>query len=108
VPYPDCFFDKVYSTMAVHHFPDQEKSIEELARVLKPKGFLVIVDISPQTFLGRLARLFENGLLRHHLNFLGAEELCEMLRRRGGFDVEQTEQKSSIYFVRASRRGSQS
>ena len=105
IPYPDAYFDKVYSTMAVHHFPDQPKSFSELGRVLKPGGSLVIVDISAHTLPGRLARFFENGLLRSHLTLLSIMELKEMLERDGAFDVRETEQHSSTYFVWAVRRG---
>lgn len=47
IPYDDAFFDKVYSTMAVHHFSNQRESFAELARVLKPGGLLVVVESHP-------------------------------------------------------------
>ena len=103
MPYPDSFFDKVYSTMAVHHFPDQRKSFREFARVVKPEGPLVIAEIAPYTFLGKLVRLFENGILRSRLRFLGAGELTEMLRQNGDFEIKETRQNSSVYFVQAAR-----
>jgi ubiquinone/menaquinone biosynthesis C-methylase UbiE len=104
IPYPDGFFDKVYSTMAVHHFPDQRKSFKEFARVMKRGGVLVIVEITPSTFLGRLARFFENVILRSHLSFLGVDELARMLMQDGDFEIRETKHNSSVYFVQA-RRG---
>jgi ubiquinone/menaquinone biosynthesis C-methylase UbiE len=55
--------------MAMHHFPDQQGSFSEIARVLKPGGIMVVVDINPKTFLGKLARFFENSIMRSHLSF---------------------------------------
>ena len=103
MPYPDGFFDKVYSTMAVHHFPDQRKSLREFGRVVKPGGLLVIVEISPHTLLGGLARFFENGILRSHLRFLAIDELAEVLKRNGDFEIGERRQGSSVYFVQATR-----
>jgi ubiquinone/menaquinone biosynthesis C-methylase UbiE len=103
IPYPDGFFDKVYSTMAVHHFPDQQKSFREFGRVIKPGGVLVIVEIAPHTLLGRLARFFENVILRSHLSFLGTDELAELLRQNGDFEIREKKQISSLYFVQAER-----
>jgi ubiquinone/menaquinone biosynthesis C-methylase UbiE len=103
IPYEDAFFDKVYSTMAVHHFPNQRNSFTEMARVLKPGGLLVVVEISPRTIAGRMARFFENGILRSHLNFLRPEELSEMLKKGGRFRVRTTERSGAVYFIQAVR-----
>ena len=37
----------VISRYALHHFPDIQKSISEVSRVIKPKGFLFISDPTP-------------------------------------------------------------
>jgi ubiquinone/menaquinone biosynthesis C-methylase UbiE len=101
IPYESGSFDKVYSTMAVHHFADQEKSFREIARVLKPGGTLVIADISTRSFLGKLGGFFENTLMRAHLRFLSLEELVAMLGREGEFVVKEGEESGSGYFVQA-------
>jgi len=101
IPYDGGFFDKVYSTMAVHHFADQEKSFREIARVLKPGGTLVIADISTRSFLGKLGGFFENTIMRAHLRFLNLEELVAMLGREGEFAVKEAKEGGSGYFVQA-------
>ena len=103
IPYPDGFFDKAYATLAVHHFSDQPKSFKELARVVSPDGLLVIVDLSPRTFLGRINQLWENVILRYHLTFLGFQDLILLLERDGEFKVEETKQLGPAYFVKAVR-----
>lgn len=40
LPFHDSFFDRAYSTMALHHFSDLGKALGEFARILKPCGYL--------------------------------------------------------------------
>ncbi|MFF5969974.1 class I SAM-dependent methyltransferase [Streptomyces sp. NPDC012769] len=44
LPYPPATFDVVTSTVSFHHWHDQRRGIEEMSRVLKPGGRLVIAD----------------------------------------------------------------
>ncbi len=49
LPYPDNAFDIVTCRLVAHHFPSLAPSLMEMARVLKPGGQLLIVDIiSPE------------------------------------------------------------
>ncbi|MEB3309521.1 MAG: class I SAM-dependent methyltransferase [Snowella sp.] len=45
LPYADCSFDGVISNSLVHHLPDPLPFFQELKRVLKPNGFLVLRDL---------------------------------------------------------------
>lgn len=45
LPFPDSFFDKVFSIAVFHHIPSEElrmRFLKEIKRVLKPEGSLVI------------------------------------------------------------------
>ena len=44
IPYPDNFFDVVYTCEALEHAVDIKCAIREMARVTKPHGKIVIVD----------------------------------------------------------------
>ncbi|MBT3320069.1 MAG: class I SAM-dependent methyltransferase [Clostridia bacterium] len=44
MPYPDSFFDTVINTMAFSGYPDGETAINEMLRVLKYDGTLLILD----------------------------------------------------------------
>ncbi|MGY0692326.1 class I SAM-dependent methyltransferase [Virgibacillus sp. FSP13] len=49
LPFPDCMFDLITCRIAAHHFPNPEKFISEVKRVLKPNGqFLFIDNIAPE------------------------------------------------------------
>jgi ubiquinone/menaquinone biosynthesis C-methylase UbiE len=44
LPYEDNFFDIVVSTSTFHHYPYPTDVLEEIHRVLKPKGTLILCD----------------------------------------------------------------
>jgi ubiquinone/menaquinone biosynthesis C-methylase UbiE len=57
LPYPDSSFDRVLSSIMLHHLktPDKEKTAHEIYRVLKPGGQLHIIDFGkPYTWYGKL------------------------------------------------------
>jgi len=57
LPYPDEYFDRVLSSIMIHHLktPDKIKTAQEVYRVLKPGGQLHIIDFGkPITWYGKL------------------------------------------------------
>jgi len=45
LPFPENYFDKIYSIAVLHHIPSKEfrlRVLEEIKRVLKPKGLLIL------------------------------------------------------------------
>ncbi len=61
LPYPDASFDTVVNTMAFTGYPDGAAAAAELARVLKPGGRLVLIDINYPSDGNRLGA----ALVRH-------------------------------------------
>ena len=49
IPYPDNSFDVVTSSLVYHHLNQEQKvaGLQEVARVLKPNGRFLIVDLNP-------------------------------------------------------------
>ncbi len=45
LPFPDASFDRVTCRLAPHHFPNAAGSVREAARVLKPGGLFLLVDL---------------------------------------------------------------
>ena len=83
LPFDDGTFTALVCTTALHHFPDPQRSIDEMARVLEPGGRLVIGDAcrdSPATKLADpLYRRFEAG----HVGLQRKLDIEAMLARAG-------------------------
>ena len=56
LPFEDGEFDMVVSLKVMHHIPDWEKALEEVNRVLKPKGYFVLADLAFSKLLTQLLR----------------------------------------------------
>ena len=87
LPYEDEYFDTVTNTMALSGYPDGQRAMSQMRRVLRPGGRLVLIDVNYPTdrnWLGmRLTRCWQQfgdilrdvgGLLEEH-----------------GFDYQDTE-----------------
>jgi ubiquinone/menaquinone biosynthesis C-methylase UbiE len=85
--FPDGTFDVVLSSLMMHHLPDDLKrqGLAEIARVLKPGGRVLIVDIKRPT--GRLGRAMLTLMLHGGLE-RGIQDLPPMLRTAGFTHIE--------------------
>jgi ubiquinone/menaquinone biosynthesis C-methylase UbiE len=102
LPFADSYFDKVYTTMALHHFSDLDKALREVARVLKPGGSFVVLEVEPDSGLGSLFKFF-GRLIGEHMGMLTSERLQGRLQSVGGFRVVRSEGRGSRYLIQASR-----
>lgn len=72
LPFPNESFDVVSCRFAAHHFGHVERSIEEIARVLRPGGTFILVDhLAPEDdlldgFVNHLDRLRDPSHVREH------------------------------------------
>jgi ubiquinone/menaquinone biosynthesis C-methylase UbiE len=57
LPLQDASVDLALSTLSFHHWQDQAAGIRELARVLRPGGYYILVDPSFPDWLVRVLRL---------------------------------------------------
>lgn len=74
-PFHDNEFDLVISRYALHHFPDIQKSISEVSRILKSDGLLFISDPAPNAddtsrFVDEYMQLKKDG----HIKFYTEDE----------------------------------
>lgn len=67
LPFPDEAFERVIMVDALHHVCDHRETAQELWRVLKPRGRLVIEEPDIRAFSVKLVALFEKlALMRSH------------------------------------------
>ena len=83
LPFEDESFTALICTTALHHFPDPQRSIDEMARVLEPAGRVVIGDAARDAVVSKLAdplfRHFEEG----HVGLQRKDDIAAMLERAG-------------------------
>jgi ubiquinone/menaquinone biosynthesis C-methylase UbiE len=93
LPYKDWFFDQIVCFGAFPHFDDKPKALEEMARVLKPGGTLIIAHA-----------LSSVALRRHHQNcapvskdFLPEEDEMRAFLERAGFQPQRLIDQPNCY-----------
>jgi len=86
IPYPTGEFDHVLCTNSFHHYPDPLRALQEMRRVLKPGGQVVVLENAPDLswytrVWDHLFRIIERG----HVRYYSSQELGELLNQ-GGFE----------------------
>jgi ubiquinone/menaquinone biosynthesis C-methylase UbiE len=103
IPFPDNYFDKVVVIMAFHHFQDQDKAIDEMKKVMRPNGRIVIQEIDPATRRGRFLRFFETKIMRLGSKFYGPVELKSKLEAHE-LSAQINKEANRGYFVVAQNK----
>lgn len=98
LPFPDSTFDKAYTTMALHHYEDIDRALQETARVLRPGGLFVVLEANPSSGLGRIFRFF-GRLTGERMSLMTKERLEERVCRAGMFRTTASADAGSAYLV---------
>ena len=85
IPWEENYFDKVLSIEAFYYYPDQERVISELFRVMAPRArlYILINLYRDNPYAVRWA-----GRLKVPVHMLSAQEYAEMLKRHTFEEVE--------------------
>jgi len=102
LPFSDSFFDKVYTTMALHHYSDLDKALKEIGRVLKPGGHFVVVEVDPASKQGKAFRFF-GRLTGEHMSLMSEDQLVSTLGAKDGFKVGSSAKLKSRYIIQVTR-----
>ena len=83
LPFPNQYFNRIIMIDVLHHVCDQQLTINELWRVLKPGGRIVIEEPDIHHWAVKLIALAEKlALMRSH--FLNAEGIIELFKNYPG------------------------
>lgn len=82
LPFEASSFEVVLIGEALHHFSEPERSMAEIARVLRSGGKLFIYEFDPQTFIGKSICIAEK-IAGEPGHFFAPEVLKGMLEKRG-------------------------
>ncbi len=89
IPFRDDVFDVVTCSNCFHHFPDQQRAVDEMYRVLKPGGRLMIVDGYRDGLWGRFIYDFCVVSVEGPVHHASARRFRELFARAGFVNVWQ-------------------
>ena len=99
IPLPAEHFDKVIASASFHHFPNQDRGLEEMKRVLKPDGKMIIIEIDPDTGRGKRLKICE-GILHTGAKFYEPLQLRKNVEDHG-LEVLSINSTALGYFLTA-------
>lgn len=79
LPVDDARFDLVVSCSAFHYFDRPDKALDEMKRVLKPGGQLVITDWCDDFLLCKLCDVFLRAMRKSYKKIYGMQECMHLL-----------------------------
>ncbi|HEX7587978.1 MAG TPA: class I SAM-dependent methyltransferase [Anaerolineae bacterium] len=98
IPFPDGKFDAVLCSFMIFHMSEgvRRRGIQEIRRVLKPGGRLVVVDMAlPVSRVPRaIAKALFGGMLQHELR-----ELVPLMQEAGFGDVQVAPLNYRVFFL---------
>jgi ubiquinone/menaquinone biosynthesis C-methylase UbiE len=100
LPFADGSFDRVMSICAIEHFDDGDRALDEMARVLRPGGELVM-SADALTRAARWPQLYRAHCARYHVRRTYTHAMLEKLLGDRGFDlIEHTYQFRALWSER--------
>lgn len=96
MPYRNNTFDYVACASSFHHHPDPSQSVQEMVRVLKPDGKLLILDMCIEGCIRQLLFRIENSYHHEGKVFrLTNKEMYDLYKKVG---LTQIKQSTFLYF----------
>ncbi len=84
LPFLEASFDLTFCRLALHHIPEYETPFAEMARVLRPGGRLVLIDLAaPEESLRKVRDEIELTRDPSHAKILSREEMLDLFEKEG-------------------------
>jgi ubiquinone/menaquinone biosynthesis C-methylase UbiE len=92
LPFDDGDFDIVLSSGVMHHISNWLDALQEVNRVLKPKGYFIYVDIVYSKLLARIGRSF-----KHSYGITTIQDLNSFIEKNNFSTIHSSLSKSFIF-----------
>jgi ubiquinone/menaquinone biosynthesis C-methylase UbiE len=81
--FPDNTFDAIFNFGIIHHIPNWKDCLNELKRVLKKNGELILEDLSIESFSGFPGRIYRSLTDHPYEQMFSADEFTRYLKEIG-------------------------
>lgn len=98
LPFKNHLFDRIVMVDTLHHLFEQEISLRELWRVLKPSGLIVIEEPDISRFTVKIIALIEKVLLMKS-KFLKSQELINLLKLVNPVEISEYKENNTYWIV---------
>lgn len=83
LPFPDASFDAVITCSAFHYMRNPERVFSEFARVLSPKGRLLLIDWTRDAWQGRVYDWIRRKMIAAHYKVHSSEAVRDLCAQAG-------------------------
>jgi ubiquinone/menaquinone biosynthesis C-methylase UbiE len=97
--FPDNYFDAVFDFGIIHHIPNWQDCLQEIYRVLKHNGEVVIEDLSIESFTTGVSKLWKRCLVHPYKEMYSTRQFKEYLTETG-FDVQHYSESNPMGLVK--------
>jgi ubiquinone/menaquinone biosynthesis C-methylase UbiE len=91
-------FDAVLGLSVIHHIPNWKDCIDELHRIIKPDGLLILKELSIETFETPFGRLSRKIVSHPYEAMFRKDEFLEYIKRNG-FEICKFQSHSIPFFL---------
>ena len=81
--FPDNTFDMVFNFGIIHHIPNWKDCLNELKRVLKKDGELILEDLSIESFSGYPGKIYRSLLAHPYERMFSVDDFMHQLKETG-------------------------
>jgi ubiquinone/menaquinone biosynthesis C-methylase UbiE len=99
IPFPDNSFDAITCAHSFHHYPHQQRVLEEMHRVLRPGGQLLIVDGDRDRWWGHFLFQVMVVWMEGAVNHLPSRFFRECFKKAGFHVVGQRRRRGPLPFL---------
>ena len=97
--FPDNRFDAVFDFGIIHHIPNWRNCIEELSRILKPTGRLILEEFSIDSFSTGVGRLWQIMFCHPYKSMYTTEEFTDFVSI-SGFEILNYKELNPLKMLR--------
>lgn len=97
--FPDNYFDVIFDFGIIHHIPNWKDSIQELKRVLKPNGEIILEELSIDTFSGGIGKIWRK-ILNHPYQDMYTNNQFKQYMTKAGFKIKNYRELNPLKMIR--------